>query len=246
MEAFFRSFRVFLIVLLVSLFSCKRDEPLVVDKKLGYFPIKEGSYIIYNVDSIKYDNFFDPVKIDTSHYQLKATIGAEYIDNQGRINHEVTISRRDADTSVWHYLKTNLILLNGNNAEIVEDNFRFISLNFPPLKGKSWKGNAYISFTDDLGCDYLGDWDYEYTVVDKSESIDGVDFDSVLTVTQVDEENVICKNVSIEKYAKNVGLVYKKQVRLTTQDANVAIPFEQRAERGHILEKKVVEYNILD
>lgn len=42
-----------------------------------YFPTETGKYVTYKVDSIVYDDFYIPVKIDTFSFLIKEVIDAE-------------------------------------------------------------------------------------------------------------------------------------------------------------------------
>ncbi len=229
-------------VLLSIILACNKQEIREIDYMYDYYPLKTGSSITYEVDSITYDDFFEPVKIDTASYLIKEEVGEVFIDNSGRTNYEIKVYRSDSAQS-WQLEKINLAILVDNRLEKVEDNLRFIKLIFPPKIGSIWAGNGYINFEDDWNCGYLGDWQYRYITVGVTNSVNSQLFDETLEVLQVDEENVICKNFSKEIYAKNIGLVYRYHLRLTTQVVNPAVPFIKKAEKGYIIEQKIKNYS---
>jgi len=43
-------------------------------------------------------------------------------------------------------------------------------------------------------------------------------------------------------YAENVGLIYKEYWDLKTQDIQVGVPWEEKAEEGWIIRQKVIDY----
>jgi hypothetical protein len=127
---------------------------------------------------------------------------------------------------VWNYTKTKTTL------EVVEEDVRFTKLAFPANQGATWNGNANNT---------IGDWDYTYNYVNTDETINGTSFDNVLYVEQKDDKskNAIHRQFYIEKYAKNIGLVYREIKDLysntVTQNPNGTIkPVEQRIEKGVI------------
>ncbi len=65
-------------------FSCKKDVETVPSPDMGYnyFPEDIGSYVIYEVDSIAYDDKSHAP--DTTRYLLKEVIASSFIDNSGR------------------------------------------------------------------------------------------------------------------------------------------------------------------
>src|SRR5690349_18151376 len=89
----------------------------------------------------------------------------------------------------------------------------------------SWKGNKYLpykpygslyGFSND---DEMQDWDFNYNKLEPSISYLGNTYTNVYTVEEVDESlNVpitnpnfyALKNRAVEKYSKNIGLVYRE------------------------------------
>jgi hypothetical protein len=62
-------------------------------------------------------------------------------------------------------------------------------------------------------------------------------FDSTLTVLQYSNSNQVTDTISLEKYAKNVGLIYKELTVLIDNNSNLlpdSIPWPQRANDGYI------------
>jgi hypothetical protein len=79
--------------------------------------------------------------------------------------------------------------------------------------------------------------------VDQSENIGGdILYPSVCTVNQVDLEDKITRRYAEEKYAKGIGLVYKKMIVLNTQKFDSTEPWELKAEEGFILEQVLLSF----
>ena len=57
----------------------------------------------------------------------------------------------------------------------------------------------------------------------QAENIGGIPFDSVATVTQINDVNLITENLFIEKFATNIGMVYQK--RLSRTRKNLSAPW---------------------
>ncbi|MEL6865958.1 MAG: hypothetical protein AAFP19_16145, partial [Bacteroidota bacterium] len=70
----------------------------------------------------------------------------------------------------------------------------------------------------------------------------GMMFDSVATIYQADNENAIELRYSIEKYARNIGLVYREMRILDTQ-AIVDDPWEEKAQKGFIIRQQITRHN---
>ncbi len=190
----------------VFLFACKQENVSApIPMGYEYFPVNIGHTIIYDFDSV-----FKDTKVDvneTTHFQIKEYIESVFSDNTNRPTQRIERYRRNNDTTVWTIMNVCTSTLTNTVAERVEDNQRYIKLVFPVSLNKTWFGNSFTTQPK---------WEYEYTKVNESATINGIKFDSTLTVTQIDELNLIEKNYSIEKYAKHVGLIYKEYIHLET------------------------------
>ncbi|MFI5135815.1 MAG: hypothetical protein ACHQD9_08185 [Chitinophagales bacterium] len=193
--------------------SCKKDstEPLAIDE--SYFPLITGKYIIFDVDSVGYNSFDNTTK--TSIYQIMEEVDSPYIDNAGNQAFKIIRSRRANADSAWIATDVWSANLTDHTAEKVEENLRFVKLDFPIELNREWYGNAYIQTDSPL--QYLSGWQYKYTAVHQPLLINGNSFDSTVTVSQHDDENVIEQTIYTEKYAKHVGLIYKLEEQLSTQ-----------------------------
>jgi hypothetical protein len=202
------------ISLLAILASCKKDkEVTAVDVGYGYFPDEVGHYVIYEGDSISYkDDQQEPH--DTFRFLTKEIIESVYTDNEGRptlrierytkwFNDTVPYEQMPWTlTDVWAANRTS------TTAEKVEENVRYVKLSFPVRENSSWNGNAF---------NYLEEWEYEYDDINTAGTVNNISFDSVATVLQNDVENLVDRKYGVEKYAKNVGLVYKELLLLKKQ-----------------------------
>ncbi len=227
------------VVIMMQICCTKKDlpeNPYYYD----YFPIITGSWIVYDVDSIVYDELNN--RVDTFYFRIRETVKEKYIDNTGAIAYRV-VQEKKRDTLAWHVNRVISHKRDKRTAERVEEGLRYIKLVFPVRPYTSWKGNAYITYDDPWHCNFLGDWEYEYMSINEPYAINGFLFDSSLVVQQVADSGLICKNYAVEVYAKNVGLVYKYTERLTTQKITPE-PFYLRAENGFIVTYSLVNYFI--
>ena len=225
--------------------SCKKEIESPPDVGYDYAPVNIGTYVVYDVDSTVYDDF----ALDTTYtkYRIKEKLEEIYVDNQGRqaiklvryikmydslINYDnIAWTVKD----VWNYTKTNTSL------EVVEEDVRFTKLSFPIKIDATWNGNALNT---------IGEWNYTYDYINQSETINGVHFENVLLVVQKnDKNNAIHREYFIEKYAKDVGLVYREikdlyaapKVDLIT---GLLLPVEQRIEKGVIYKLTYITHGI--
>ncbi len=235
----------FLVILFsVGFFSCKKDPDKAPDMGYNYFPDQVGRFVVYDVDSIYYDenNIDAATHIAPSiefKFQVKEKIESIYTDNQNRptIRLERYVKYFDGNVpysqmpwifrNVWAENKT------ATTAEKVEENIRYIRLSFPVKASQTWNGNAQN--TQDA-------INYSYSSIDQPLNLGLLAFDSVMQVTQQDETTLISKKYSIEKYCRKVGLIYKEYLNIESQPpsgwsgaqqtAYYQIPITQRPTKG--------------
>lgn len=205
----------FISLAVLALFAaCKKDATTTPpDVGYGYFPDNVGHYVIYEGDSISYkDNLGAPH--DTFHFLTKEVIESVFTDNEGRPTLRIHRYTKWYDPAVPYstmpWMHTDIWAANrtSTTAEKIEENIRYVRLTFPVKKRETWNGNAH---------NYFEPWDYEYESVDKAETVNSISFDSVTTVLQNDVENLVDRKYGLEKYAKNVGLIYKEFLVLEKQ-----------------------------
>lgn len=240
-------------ILLFIGFACKREVYNFPSVDLGYFPLDSGKYLVYEVDYVLYNDFEGTV--DTSHFLLKESITKTETDNLGNTYYRIErYSKADSVGAEWQFLQVWAAQLHDNKAYRIENNQRFVALSFPAMVDKEWDGLVYIRKDTTIAIpggtiDVYKDWgNYKIISTDNTATIAGVAYDSVLTLRRVDKINNIERRYSVEKYAKNVGLVSKQDSILDTQcGGNIATcintPWGLKAEKGYILNMKLVETN---
>jgi len=213
-----------LAIIVLSLFSCNEKEEFISDKSSDYLLLTPGKYISYRIDSLVFTNFGRT--IETHRYQVKDQVDALVTDNLGRPSYRVFRYIRDSvGTLPWQPSGTYYVTVLSDQAELIEDNLRFIKLHQPIKDGYSWKGNKYLP-TDPYGSkfnfsndDNMGDWDFYYDGASSSFSYQGNNYSNVYSVEQADEAfnvpitsptSYAAKSRSVEKYSKTIGMVYRE------------------------------------
>ncbi len=211
---------------MIALTRCNKQTYTVSTASVSdYYPLKEGNYSIYQLDSTVYVNYGQSKEIH-SHI-IKDVVDAALTDNLGRPSFRIRrLFRSTADTTQWLEHATYLVTALDKSLEVIEDNLRIIKLQLPITDYFSWNGNRYL--TDDIFPEYgfnstahsnLGSWEYNYENVNTSTAINGRVFDSTITVTSSVADSTgfpptnlkapAFKTVWEEKYAKGVGLISK-------------------------------------
>ncbi len=220
---FFRIISLCLIVF--GVFSCtKHHTEAPPDLGYDYYPAKIGSYIIYDVDSISYRQ----PQNDTAIYkfQIKEKLDTLFTDNQGRPTIKIVRYKKMYSSTIpysqmsWAVLQ-DVWMANKSktDAEVVEENIRYTKLAFPAKLNGTWNGTAHAD-TNAVNT-------YTYTAYDTPASYGNLSFQKTLTVNQYSSfpGNVVEFQNYNEKYASNVGLIYKEITNYKyKQDINGAHP----------------------
>jgi len=202
--------------------SCKKEtEEFKTEAISDYLPLAVGKFITYRLDSTVFTNLQRNEEIH--RYQVKHVVDAQIADNLGRPSYRIVRYLRDSlGTQPWVENGTYFITPLTDQAEVIEDNLRFIKLHLPFKLNTDWKGNKYLS--DDpyaslftfFNDDDMNEWDYTIDQFDNTLTIGGKPIPDVYTVFQIDESapvtdftqlNPGSRTLASDKYAKNIGLV---------------------------------------
>jgi hypothetical protein len=207
------------------LFSCdKESEELQGEPIADYLPTQTGKYITYRIDSTIFTSF--GANTEVRSYQEKHQVDAQFTDNMGRPSYRVFRFTRDTNgTMPWKPSGTYVVTAVDKTIELIEDNLRFLKLAFPVKEGNSWKGNRYLPY-DPYGVFYefsnddaMVDWDYLYTDVGASKTLNGKTYANTITIEQVKDSSnmpIISSNsygfvnYSVDTYAKGIGLIQQE------------------------------------
>ncbi len=208
------------------LFSCSdKTEQFETEPISDYVTLVPGKYITYRLDSLVFTNFGRNTEIHK--YQEKHVIDAQINDGLGRPSYRVFRYLSDSIASTpWVPNGSYFITPLTDQLEVIDDNKRVIKLHLPIKEGFSWKGNRflptnpydYISANNSYD-DGMADWDFYYDVFEPALNYRNNTYTDVWTVEAADESfNVPIVNVdgygsrvrSVDKYSKNIGLVYRE------------------------------------
>ncbi len=218
--------------------SCKKDKSTSpIDMGKNYFPLHLNHSIIYEVDSTVYDEFTFLPK--TYRYQVKEIITQAFTNDEATTSYRLERyikyydSTKTYDQIPWQIKDVWTITPYPSSIEKTEENIAYVKLIFPIKKAAQWNGNVKNT---------IGEKTYTYEYIHNSEYINNIYFDSVLQVKQYEYRSLIQYQNEIEKYAKNIGLVYKEITRLESQTIIPSVPVENRVEKGFIYKMKVIDW----
>jgi hypothetical protein len=110
--------------------------------------------------------------------------------------------------------------------EKVEEDVRFIKLVFPVRANLQWNSNALNSLDAST---------VAYSKVHEPFSTDSLQFDSTITVENIDPVNLVSEYRNTEVFAKNAGMIYKKFV-----DVKYVVPTNE-IKSGLVFTMKAIE-----
>lgn len=209
------------ILLLVVLVGCKSDPPAEVDMGYAYYPGLVGSWVEYQVDSVRH---FSGGNTDTVRYQIHELLESVFEDEAGRSARRIErYFRVDSDQS-WILKDVWMVVLTNRKVEKVEENVRFVRLTFPVKTGQFWDGNSLNDFNT---------WNYSYLQVGEAEAVGDWIFDDAATVEQEGAVNLIEQHRGKEIYAPDIGLVYKELIEIKTDVNYMFNPIPENIQSGY-------------
>ena len=119
---------------LFLLYSCKHRELLIADQSqdLSFYPIENGNWAEFEVDSIVHFDSDDAGKVDTAinryHFYIREEVDSFYMDGENQKTHLIKRYRRENDTFPWTFINLWTVNVNPYSVQRVEDNIRFIRL----------------------------------------------------------------------------------------------------------------------
>lgn len=227
---------------LATLFTfCSKKKVADATSILGleYYPTQIGKYVVYDIDSTVYDELTQTSVLHK--YRIKEKFTENFTDNEGKpaIRIERYIKKfnpvKSYDSIPYTIKEVWMANADNKKIQVVENNFRYTKLIFPIKENASWNGNASNT---------LGELNYLYTYIDKTETFNGNSFANTLLVTQRNDKTLISQQFYIEKYAKGAGLVYREIIDIYSNNVVAGVPIEQRIEKGVIYKQTLVSYGI--
>ena len=184
----------------VAFVSCEKSTKVEASNLYkSYYDTTQGRYIEYRVLEIIHDESAQN-QHDTLNYFLRVQIEDTIIDNLGRVNRKYVRYKKMISNDPWQISDVWMTIIDGVNAELVEENQRIVKLKFPVNEFTNWNANIF-NLDEKLDCYYEN--------LHQSRSINGLYFDSTLTVNQGFVRNFIRYFKKNEVYANGIGMISK-------------------------------------
>lgn len=209
---------------MLFIFSCKKDsyESNKRDIGLSYENFNLKSSITYKTTEIIYDDFNNT--IDTLRYELKEINDTIFKDNLGRLSARIYRFKRDSKIKPWQFINAVYKSIDNFSFERIDNNKRQIKLTFPLSTDVIWNVNQ-------LNQDATINVYYEF--IHNKQTLQLFTFDSTLLIKTNKVNNPIREREYEEIYAKNIGLVFKKEVFIDKFN---------NTSRGFKINQEIIEY----
>lgn len=197
----------FIILFLIIICSCKPINYINENYHSKYFPIEINQEKEFLVTNINHSSFGK----DTVTYYLKEVISEKFLDLEG--DSAYRIERFWKTDSMDNYEIKDIWVANKslNFAQLVEENIRFTKLIFPFDVNVVWDGNAFNNQQSQ---------EYRIESINIPYNVNGLSFDSSITVIQNYKSNLLEYENSKEIYVIGVGLVYKEDIEVLINSAD--------------------------
>lgn len=203
------------VIMMATIFalSCESENNNVVvveDVPNEYFPLRKGSFQIYDVHEVVY-----ALKVPTEKdYQLKTMLVDSIDRGDGTYAYVQYHYKRPSSDKEWEYTGTWAIQADDRELVVNEANTQFVKYQLPFTQGYQWNGNKYNA---------LGEDEYTLEAAKVGYTVAGIDYNDCLVVNQHDNEDfIVYLDQRKEIYARNTGLILKevRQLHYCTETAS--------------------------
>ena len=232
-----------LFLLALVLVSCDKEsekEDFELDLKKHYAGLSIDQKKVFQVDSVLFKLGVGGLEKDSLSYIFTEIIRDTFRTPDKTLHYSIDREIQSlGEGDMLAPVSYSMSILN-NTLRHNEDNKSIISLVFPPVLNIRWDGLTLFD-ADDYTVEILSepirkykDWtDFRIIETEGTFELMGTTINRVITVLQVDAENAIERRYALEKYAPIIGLVYREEMILDTQNISNE-PWEEKAERGYI------------
>lgn len=197
----------FIILFLIIISSCKPINYVNEDYHSKYFPIELNQEKEFLVTNINHSSFGK----DTVTYYLKEVISEKFLNLEGDSAYRIERFWKTDSTNNYEIKDVWVANKSLNFAQLVEENIRFTKLIFPFDVDVVWDGNAFNNQQSQ---------EYRIESINIPYNVNGLSFDSSITVIQNYKSNLLEYENSKEIYVIGVGLVYKEEIEVLINSAD--------------------------
>ncbi len=239
--------------------SCVKDEveEPYVDHTTEYFPLIQGKYIVYAIDSIVIDDAPGGNKKDTATFQIREEITNFQVALSGDTLYYIHRFRRNKPEDNWQLIDLWTASRSSIEAVRTEENLKFRKMTFPLNDGKRWITTSFIPSSTIIligteNVQAYQDWESEVVAMDVADQVGIYSFSDgeVMHISQTDTDDESTKRFVMEKYVRNIGLVSRIDTILDSRCIELGDftqclgkPWLEHAGKGYILSQVMIDHN---
>ncbi|MBK6948714.1 MAG: hypothetical protein IPH16_12260 [Haliscomenobacter sp.] len=224
--------------------SCSMQETdnYSIDFAHSYYPLRLGEIRLFALDSLIFDPAASGTRIDSSRTYVMEIVRDTLRDLSGNPYYRIERYERKDSVAPWKISRVATERLDGQRLVRTEDNLPLVKIVFPPSLGLTW--NALVFVGENRKVEVAGEslemfkgWSPRIEAYDAPFSYAGKAYATTLGVMVADFDSKIELRHIKERYAKEIGLVYRELYILDTQCIATCQnqPWEKKAEKGFIL-----------
>lgn len=232
---------ILLLFLTFSFWACKEEAAAPeLPFRYEYFPLSIGQERLFVVDSILFDPLGNRVQIDTTTTFIRELVVDTFRNASKALEYRIEQYQRRIQGAPWVLKKVLTELRSTRQAQRFEDNFRLIKMVFPQQLERSWNPLTFVdpgSKVEVKGepLELFKGWEAKVKSIDQSWN----QYPQTLELQFSDYENAIELRRGTERYAANLGLVYRELSVLNTQCLSCqGQAWEKKAQAGFILKMR--------
>lgn len=190
---------VWMAVLLWAGVGCRRELPQPsYEEGLSLFPLETGRTWIYEVRETTYTTT-GPV---AQHYLLRMRVDTPTVDAYGRPSFYVVWDTASLSaTPEWGFFRVGLAYKDQQQAELWEDNRRYLLLRFPLSPTLRWNRNEYTDLSPEIT---------RYLVTDTLYTLESRQIPRcAILLRRLDTTALLSKAFFYEVYGRSLGLVHR-------------------------------------
>ncbi len=234
--------------LLVSGMACTKDSDETLDPAFfgyDYFPLNPNAVRTYRVDSVIYVQRAG-MERDTTHAFIREVVRDSFRDALQDLVYLVERYHARDTMHGWALVDASYVTASSERLTVRDRGLTFIRLVFPVQQARAWDGNVWVHPKTQIEVsgeilEPYENWFYLYEYAGRTDTLGGRAYPKVCKVSEADDENIIQKRYSAAWYAAGIGLVYREQWLLDTQNTDASLPFHLRAQKGFIMTQTLIE-----
>lgn len=193
---------IFTLIILALLIGCTDSTTTPEESAYRFFPLETGRFAEYEVQETSYAVGKTPV---STKYYLKEIYGSETLGASGRVQYQIKRYRRNTIQQNWVADSVLTAYLLPDRAVKTENNRSFLKMIFPLYEGLSWNGNQYNTLPAQNYVAHFNKIPFTLNSLSFAESLD---------IIQQRDSSLVTLVKFTERYAPNVGLIYKESTAL--------------------------------